>query len=379
MTTNFKQVLVLLGSRYNHIFHRGIAAYASRTRWHLTVSGQPVGSPITVPKSIHGVLIADDFPDSDLEPFIKAEIPTVSLLARPKEGPFSLVIGDNRGLGRIAGEHFRERGFRNFAFFGPNSLWSNLRMEGFREVVMPKANRFLNIDTPSAAKKMNLDWEHDKQILSHTLRNLVKPCAVFCANDPLACRVLDVCLELGRQVPEEVAILGVDNDPLYCGSVAIPLSSVIHDLQSIGYKAAEELERLMKGAPTSQQIIMPLGIVTRRSTDHKAVENPSVLAALRFIEEHYSRNIGVTDVAEGVSAPLRTLQHLFRKELDESVVDCIKRIRLAKAQEWLARPSVPVAEVAARCGFSSSEYFHRVFKSQLGCTPQEFRSRRGTD
>ncbi len=373
---HFKHVCVLFGSRYNHLFHKGIAAYASRTRWHLTVTTHPVGIPITSKSEIDGILVADQFSHADLRPLLDRGIPGVCLIVRVDDAPLSLVIGDNVEIGRLAGEHFKERGFRHFAFVGSaGPLWSKLRMQGFRDATRAGASSFENLETWPSSSWLDENWTSDKEALAKRLQQLPRPCALFCAHDPIACSVLQVCLELGLKVPEEVAILGADNDPLYCGSVAIPISSVIHDLESIGFQAAQELDRLIdEGSDRiTTKLIPPLGVSTRRSTDHRAIDNQVILAALRFIEHNHSRNIGVTDVATSVSIPLRTLQHLFRKELNESVVDCITRIRLARAQEWLARSTVPIAEVAAKTGFTSSEYFHRIFKAEFGFTPQAFR------
>jgi len=375
MKTDFRHVLVLFGPRYNHIFHRGIAAYARQTRWHLSVLVHTGSEPLPAMKSVDGVLIADDFPAHVLKPLLDSGMPGVSLLARSDGLGVAQVIGDNVEIGRLAGEHFRERGFKNYAYLGPSdSLWGNRRRDGFRDTVAEVASTFAEIHLMPTLGRSPLDWLTEKRTLVAQLEALPRPCALFCVSDPLACRVLDVCLELGLKVPEEVAILGVDDDPLYCESVAVPLSSVRHDVESVGFCAAQHLERMMNGERVVPSgAVAPLGIAVRRSTDHYAAEHPAVLAALSFIDEHHARNIGVADVAAAANLPLRTLQHLFRAELHESVVERLTRTRFAKAKEWLTRSSVPISTVARQAGFASSGYFHRIFKTRQGCTPVAFR------
>ena len=374
MKIKFKQVLVLFGTRYNHLFHRGIAAYARQTIWHLSVWMHPDSQPFPAMGSVDGVLVADDFPERVLRPLLDSGVPGVSLIARSDGLEFAQVAGDNFGIGQMAGEHFRERGFKNYAYFGPSdALWSSLRRDGFRQAVAEPAETFAEIRALPTPGRAPLQWAEEKRALCTQIAALPRPCALFCVSDPLACRVLDACLELGLKVPEEMAILGVDDDPLYCESVAVPISSGRHDVATVGVRAAQQLERLMNGGEFLEaERIAPLGIAVRRSTDHYAAEDPAVLVALHFMDENYAKNIGVADVATATGRSLRTLQSLFRKELHESVVERITRTRLAKAKEWLERSSIPVAEVAARTGFSSSGYFHRVFKSRFGCTPAQF-------
>jgi LacI family transcriptional regulator len=175
-----------------------------------------------------------------------------------------------------------------------------------------------------------------------------------------------------------MAILGVDNDPLYCESVAVPISSIQHDAISIGYQGAQQLDLLMRGDPSPPpKLIAPLGIELRRSTEQFFITNPDVLCALRFISEKYASNMGVDDVAAAVGRSRRTLQILFRKELGESIVDRIVKTRIAKAQELLTRSTKSMADVAKSSGFTSSSYFHRVFKASQGCTPVKYRQLTG--
>ena len=372
---SFQHILILFGAHYNHLFHRGIAGFARKAPWHLSVWVHPLQAPLPQVRSVDGVLLAGDFSTEILRPLMEAGVPSVGLIAQKDDLGIPRVVGDNLAIGRLAGEHFRQRGFKNFAYAGPvDSLWSQLRAEGFRSTVEGGKARLQFIAANPAADLAELDWNCERTRLGRLISALPKPCALFCASDPLACRVLDVCLELDLKVPEEVAILGVDDDPLYCEPVALPLSSVRHDVESIGFRAAERLHQVMHGLSVPAiDMISPLGVTVRKSTDYYAAENPAVLAALHFIDQNHCRQISVAHVAEAVNRPMRTLQALFQKELGQSVLERLIQTRIAKACQLLANSSFSVTDIAARTGFTSSGYFHRVFKARIGLAPLAYR------
>lgn len=369
----FKHVLILFGAHYNHQFHRGIAGFARTARWHLSVCVHSLQAPLPQVNSVDGILLAGDFPAKTLGLLMEARLPAVGLIAQQDGVGIARVVGDNVAIGRLAGVHFRQRGFRNFAYVGPSdTLWSQLRMQGFSANIGRAKAQLIPADpNPNLA---DLDWNRERTRLGTLLGQLPKPCALFCASDPLACRVLDVCLEASLKVPEEMAILGVDDDPLYCESVAVPLSSVRHDVESIGFRAAERLQQIMCGhAVPMEEMIGPLGVTARQSTQHCATEEPSVLAALQFIEQNHCHPISVADVAQAAHRSKRSLQSVFKKELGHSVVERLIQTRIAKACDLLLNTSVSATDIAARTGFTSSGYFHRLFKLRVGMTPLVYR------
>ena len=215
------------------------------------------------------------------------------------------------------------------------------------------------------------------------IKKLPKPLGVMTGNDPRGIQLLDACRRAGVAVPEEVAVVGVDNDELVCELAYPPLSSVIPDAARIGYEAAALLDRLMDGqpAPAAMQTIPPLGVAVRQSSDVTAIADPRLADAMRFIRENACSGIGVGDVLDHVAVSRSVLQRLFRKEFDRTILDTITGVRVERVKQLLAETDMPLAEIAQRAGFSYMEYLSTTFRRQTGWTlaayRREFARRRG--
>ena len=194
-------------------------------------------------------------------------------------------------------------------------------------------------------------------------------------NDPRGIQLLDACRRAGVAVPEEVAVVGVDNDELVCELAYPPLSSVIPDAVRIGYEAAALLDRLMKGepAPAAMQTIPPQGLAIRQSSDVTAIADPRLADAMRFIREHACDGIGVDDVLDHLAVSRSVLQRLFRKHFDRTILDTITGVRIARVKQLLTETDLPLAAIAQRAGFSYMEYLSNTFRRQTGWTPSAFR------
>jgi LacI family transcriptional regulator len=202
------------------------------------------------------------------------------------------------------------------------------------------------------------------------------PLGIFCYNDCVAADIVDACIEAGIQIPGQVAVLGVDNDPVICDCVQVPLSSVRHDLEGMAYEAAALLDSLINGEPPPKvpKRISPKGVVTRKSTEVLAVENPKVGAALSYIQGNFSRgNLSVDDVVAQVRLPRRSLERAFRTELQRTMLHEILRVRMDHAQKLLETTGLSITDIAAQSGFASLNHFFRVFHGRTGMTPRAFR------
>ncbi|MBT7170488.1 MAG: AraC family transcriptional regulator, partial [Phycisphaerales bacterium] len=180
-------------------------------------------------------------------------------------------------------------------------------------------------------------------------------------------------------IPERIAVLGVDNDPVLCNLTTPPLSSIDQNAELIGYRSAALLENMMAGsaAPKTPDWVDPLSIVTRQSTDIIAIENPDVAQAVKFIRANACRNITVSDVVDASTVSRSLLEKLFRETLGRSPKAEIMRIRIERACQLL-RGSMPVTVIAMRCGFSSSQYFANVFQREMGVSPSLWRKQKAT-
>ncbi len=373
-----KSVLLALG-RYSASSHMGVARFASRHNWHLNCEMAFSGR---IPEGWrgNGIITVLDHRE-DLVSFVqRAGVPVVDLSVTRQDIDVPRVSGDHRAIGQTAAELFTERGFQHFAWFTTrDDQAARLRAEGFMETVRKQAVTAQSWILPQRSGRRSDEWSWKSRWLIKRLMEIPKPAAVFAFHDPEAANVLDACLLAGIDVPEEVAILGVDNNPVVCESVRVHLSSVNHDLEGLGYAGAELLDKLMHGgkAPASPILIPPRGITERRSTDALAVKQQSVRIALEYMRCNYSRLIGPDDAAAEAGVPRAHLENEFRRLFHHSMRSELARIRLQRAKELLLGTDLPVADVAARTGFNTAQYFNNVFRKETGVTPLSYRHSRG--
>jgi LacI family transcriptional regulator len=290
---------------------------------------------------------------------------------------FPVVRLDNPAIGRTMAEHLLERGFRRLAFIGIRGLkWSEDRRTGFIEEAAVHGLEVAQQDSPYDALPFQLE-ESVRERLQRWLLDLPKPVGIAACNDHTARNVLEQCKELGLAVPEDVAVLGVDNDDLLCETSDPTLSSVVADHFRIGYEAALIAERLARGGAPRDQLLLiePRRVVTRASTDSIAVDDPHVSAAMQIIRLHACDGIEVDDVVAKVPVSRSVLQRRFRTVLGRSIHEVIVDTRLKRAKELLAETDLPLSAVAERSGITPQPYLNVVFKSHVGETPLSYRKR----
>jgi LacI family transcriptional regulator len=225
-----------------------------------------------------------------------------------------------------------------------------------------------------------MEWFDQRRGLIRWLQTLPDHTGVLCANDLCGTRLLEAARLAGVAVPEQVSVLGVDNDPVLCGMAWPPLSSVEQNADRIGYVSAQLLQRMLDGdrPPAEPVWVAPTGVVTRRSSDLIASDQPDLVAAVRYIADHACLGINVHDVVRHVSVSRSQLEKLFRQHLGRSPKAEIQRVRLDRAKRLL-EGNQSIAQVAQRCGFTSSQYFSNVFQRELGTTPSRWRQQHRGD
>jgi LacI family transcriptional regulator len=216
----------------------------------------------------------------------------------------------------------------------------------------------------------------DRPRLEAWLQTLPKPIGILAHNDLRGRHVVDACRRLGIAMPDEVAVLGVDNELPHCEMCNPPLSSIVTDSERIGFEAAGLLDQLMNGKtpPAKRVLIPPLGIVVRQSTDVMATTDSYVAKAVRYIREHAAEGIDVGDVLRHVMISRTALDKRFLKVLGHTPHEEIRRVRLKRARELLAESDLTIEVIAERCGFRHGEYLGAVFLRDFGQTPGEFRA-----
>lgn len=366
-------VLVLL-EWYDHPIRIGIGRYAAEQGWQLTVSD---GCLLPVGWAGDGVLTMLNN-RSDIIRYVRRQrIPCVDFGAFREDIPLARVCGDHRLIGRVAADHLIERGFTQAAYFATehNSV-SELRGAGFSERFKAETGNDLRQLVWALLRGSKTDdWQGLNRWLKRELQALPKPVAVFCYCDYDAAKVEAVCLEAGIQVPDDVAILGVDNDSLVCENVRVPLSSVRHDRVTVGYEGSALLDRLMRGGktPVAPILIPPCGVELRASTDAFASSDPLVRATIAFFRANLERSIGVDEVSTAIGLPRHQLERHFASVRKESVHATLMRLRLFEVRRLLALTDLPVKEISARTGFCHAQHLCNAFKRFEGKGPQEYR------
>ena len=374
---------VLLGlTDTHHGYLRAVLRYAKEHHWHLTADMIFTGK-IPVGWRGDGIISFIGY-RNDLADFIlSSKLPAVEISFLRNDLPLPKVGGNNRQIGQLAAQHFLDRRFRNFAWapFMDNSA-NEERRRAFEETLSTCGYTCHALPPMDVVENTSnhRDWTEYRKRLMKELKRLPKPLAIFCHSDYVAFDVVNACADIGLPVPEAVAVMGVDNDILFCESAAVPLSSVCHDIEGMAYRAAALLDRLMAGgkAPKKNLSLPPLGIVTRRSTDILAVENLEVSRALRFIsDEYHNPLLSVSDVVNATSLSRRSIEMGFRAELNRSINDEILRVRLEQVRARLSTSGLPVTEIAHATGFSSPNYLYRIFREKTGMTPKDYRQQAG--
>ncbi len=312
---------------------------------------------------------------------LESGLPTIALDLSEKEmasghplSGLSEVSSDSEGAARMAAEHLLTRGFRHFAFVGiPGRVWSHRREVGFDKSIQ-EAGYTVEIYKPPRAGRQRV-WEQEQPILAEWLRELPKPVGVMACNDDRGREVLEACRVAEIRVPEELAVIGVDNDELLCELSDPPLSSVAFNAEGTGYRVAALLDQMMRRPlrKPKRLVAEPLHVVTRRSTDAIAIEDPEIAKAVGFIHDHATELIQIQDVVRHVAISRRNLETRFRKMVGRTPHDELQRVRLQRAIRFLVETDLSIPKIAKAVGYSTPSYFIQVFRKKHGTTPARYR------
>ncbi len=296
------------------------------------------------------------------------------------------ILTDNAAVSRLCYEHFKERGFRHFAFCGFNGAdYSDERQrEFFRLVTAAGLHCHVYSEAHQLQKNATAKYEllgmKDGEQVAGWIRQLPKPVGLMACNDMRGQQVLDACRAIGVSVPEEVAVIGVDNDEVVCNLSEPPLSSVVPNAERVGYEAAALLSQMMAGKKVLQTeiFIEPNRIITRRSTEILAIQDQQIAVAARFIREHACEGISVNDVLHAVPVSRSVFSQRFKKILGRSPKEEIQRVRLQRAAGLLCDTDWPVKRISDEVGFYDPFHFSRVFKKAYDRSPLHYRKKQNS-
>lgn len=306
-------------------------------------------------------------------------VPTVDVLGVVPDLPFPVVHVNNTSIARLAAGHLLERGLRHFGYFGiEGENWSQQRYQAFCTAVTSIAPEVALCEVPRDRAGTH-SWERAQNDLARWVGALAKPAGIMVCSDQRGARLLEACRRAAVAVPDEVVVIGVDNDEALCEVCDPPLSSIRAGHASVGFEAAALLDCLLRGGapPPAPLLVEPESIVARLSTGMLAVDDAAVGASLRLIREHAHEGLDVSAIARRVGLSRSVLQRRFRAALKRSVHQEIINARIKHARELLIQTRLPLAIVAERAGFRHQEYMGAVFRERLGETPGEVRRHSG--
>ncbi|MBI1390188.1 MAG: helix-turn-helix domain-containing protein [bacterium] len=288
------------------------------------------------------------------------------------------IMSDSRTIGRMGAEHLVKCGFHHFAYCGlDDKPWSNERSESFAEYVASCGYKAEIYKQPFFPRMIS--WGKERKYLVEWLKSLPKPVGLMACHDDRGQQVLHACKVARLKIPDDVAIIGVDNDELVCNLSDPPLSSVAVNFERGGFDGAAVLDRLMNGEKVKQDeiLVRPTHIVARQSTDVTAVKDEIVAEAVRYIRQSAKENIGVDDVVSAVTVSRRVLEKRFRDQLDRSILHEIRRVRANLIAQMLVETNLSVSQISLAMGFNGNEHIARYFQREKGMSLSAYRKTYG--
>lgn len=377
-------LLVQSATGYGRGMLRGIAAYI-REAGPWAVFHRPGGLLESIPEQLkawrpEGIIAQLEHP-TVVRQIRRMRLPVVDLFAGLRCAGIPRLRDDNAAIAQLVADFFLDRGYRNFAYCGPQGVfYCEQRRDAFVDRVKRAGHEVSVYETPFPAGvvgafKIEAAGELDLGRIGAWLQSLPKPVAVMASSDIRGQQVLSACSERGIAVPDEVAVAGVGNDEVLCQLCDPLLTSVELNMERKGYEAAALLHRMIKGErpPKDEVLFEPVRMVPRGSTDSVAVVDPDLTAALRFIRDHFADRISVQDVADHVALSRSTLQRRFAALLRRTPRDEIVEAQVQRVKDLLATTDLSLTRIASLAGFEHLESMCRLFKSETGKTPGEFR------
>ena len=309
-------------------------------------------------------------------PFVLLE-PRPEMISSDGTAKVPYVTRDSRAIGVLAATYFLKRGYKSFAFVGDphRSYWSIERHAGFKDTLAEAGFDCAAYDTLTARERRSFTAERPR--MARFLNSLPHPTALFAAMDGRARLVLDICADEGVKIPEDMAVLGVDNDPLVCEATVPSLSSIRTGGFRRGQLAAAMLDDLMHGRPVRERAVAqePISVVTRGSTGYDAMSDPIVARAVRFIRDQGAAGAAfdVDDVVAAAHCSRRYLERRFRTRIGHSVHDELVNVRLARVKELLETTSLPIGDIADEAGFARTDQLAALFRRRTGTTMRQWR------
>jgi LacI family transcriptional regulator len=370
-------VLVGPGHGFNMGVLRGISQYAAATGPWEFLSQSPGLSFLAVREwTVDGVIVPLRS-EEHAQIFRNRGVPTVNCSGALRDPGVPTVRPDDREAGRLGAQHLMERGFRNLAYCGFQEYdFSEIRRQGFEEAVQ-RAGLEPIVFRADPAIRNEWTWDRQQMDIARWLKTLPLPAGVMASMDERSWHVADACNRAGLRVPQDVAIVGVDNDQVRCEFTNPPLSSVAVSAERIGYESAAMLGRLMSGTapPPGPVLVKPEGVVVRASSDTLVAGDEAVVRAFRFVHDHASDPGAFEEAVREAGAERRDLSERFRRCLGRTLEEELLRARVGRAERLLVETDLDLAQVAQASGFITLARLRDALRRRTGFGPSEYRDR----
>jgi LacI family transcriptional regulator len=376
-----KVVLLLESSRSSgRDMLRGVANYAHHYgpwSFYWEPAGLEKAWPLLKTLDADGIILRDV---EKVEEVLASGIPAVVFGHSRMEIPGQVnVVTDSASIGSLAAEHLLNAGFRVFGYCGldlssiERTPWSQQRGESFSRCL--RAAGYETHFYPPLSTRPQRPGTSERQRIAHWLASLPTPVGIMACNDDRGQQVIEACRLAQLKIPDQVAVIGTDNDELVCALSDPPMSSVAVNFERGGYESALLLDQMMRGSRvrSTKILVRAAYVVARRSTDVMAVDDPSVASALRFIRDHARGLISVPDVARAAGLSRRVLEKRFQRVLKRSALQEIRLARVASISRMLVETNQTIAQIALTLGFTSEEHIARYFRREHNMTPLAYR------
>ena len=313
--------------------------------------------------------------DVNIELLNDLNIPIIVQNYRDRNKAVSNLTGDYFNTGVMAAKFFLNRGYRNFAFYGfKGAIWSRERADGYSHEIEKQGYKLAVLENDNKDKE---EWSYNHTVLGNWLQSLPKPVALFACDDHFALQISETCNVYNINVPDDIAILGVDNDDLLCNISDPPLSSIVLDVENGGYNAGKLLHQLITKEITEpfNIVVNPLIIERRKSTEKYAVSDKNIRTILNYIEKNYANHLSVEELVKQVPLSRRVLEKKFKEETGESLYQYIQNYRIDLFTRLLITTDYSLFEAALQSGFENYKNVSRVFRKYKSLSPAEYRKR----
>ncbi len=318
-----------------------------------------------------GIIARDS---SRVEFIYPKRVPTIITNTNEAAPRYPHVICGNEDTGIMAAEHLLEKGFNTFAYCGyDDTIWGLERGVAFRDHIQQAGHK--TYEFSQSRRRTQQDWENQFSRLVDWVASLPRPIAIMCSNDERARQLIEAITSLDIQIPDEIAVIGADNDRLVCEVTNPPLTSIVFSHEQAGYEAAEMLDKLMRGEEVENDnfYTRPIKIIERQSTDTLQIDDIEIAKAHQFIKVHANKGIQVSDVADDAGMSLRSLQIRFKKIFKRSVHQEIRIHQVEFVAKLLTESNMSMNAIASMSGFATSEYMSQVFRKIKGMSMTQYR------